>query len=104
VGVNQPLKHGDVEFFLRGFGEQTDGYSLTMLAVRDPGYGLVITAGFLLLLGLTVSLNFPRAWIQARAEPDGTLRLAGWAERRACDFGREFASLVEDMEAWKASS
>lgn len=104
VGINQPLKYRDVEFFLRGYGEQEGGYGLTLLAVRDPGYRLVITAGFLMFLGLTMSLNFPRSWIQARADPDGTLRLAGWAERRACDFGREFASLVEDIEKWKAST
>jgi hypothetical protein len=69
--------------------------------VHDPGYGLIVAAGFLLLSGLTVSFNFPRSWIQARTEPDGTLRLAGWAERRACDFRREFTRLMGEMEGWK---
>jgi cytochrome c biogenesis protein len=101
VGVNQPLRHGGVGFYLRGYGEQERGYSLTLVAVHDPGYGLFVAAGFLLLSGLTVSFNFPRSWIQARTEPDGTLRLAGWAERRACDFGRQFTRLVEEMGGWE---
>jgi cytochrome c biogenesis protein ResB len=97
VGVNQPLTYGGVGFYLSGYGERESGYSVTLLAVHDPGYGLVIAAGFLLLLGLTVSFNFPRCWIQARIEPDGSLDLAGWAERRAYDFGREFKALVEEF-------
>jgi cytochrome c biogenesis protein ResB len=101
VGVNQPLTYAGVGFYLRGYDEREGSHAVTLLAVRDPGYTLVILAGFLLLLGLTVSLNFPRGWIQARVEPDGTLQLAGWAERRACDFGREFTTLVEEMEDWK---
>jgi cytochrome c biogenesis protein ResB len=101
VGTNEPLKYGDVGFYLRGYAERETGYGLNLLVVHDPGYGLVVAAGFLLLLGLTVGFNFPRSWIQARTEPDGTLHLAGWAERRACGFGRQFTSLVEEMEDWK---
>ena len=102
VGINQPLAYAGIGFYLRSYGEREGGHAVTLLAVRDPGYTLVILAGFLLFLGLTVSLNFPRGWIQARVEPDGTLHLAGWAERRTCDFGREFTKLVDEMEAWKA--
>jgi cytochrome c biogenesis protein len=101
VGVNRPLAYAGVGYYLRGYGEREGGHAVTLLAVRDPGYTLVILAGFLLLLGLTVSLNFPRGWIQARIGPDGTLQLAGWAERRACDFGHEFTRLVEEMEDWR---
>jgi hypothetical protein len=87
---------------------------VTLLTVHDPGYGVVITAGFLLLLGLTVSFNFPHCCIHARIEPqgacpelaegacpelaEGTLRLAGRADRRACGFGREFEALVEEIK------
>jgi cytochrome c biogenesis protein ResB len=101
VGVNQPLAYAGVGYYLRGYAEREGGQAVTLLAVRDPGYPLVILAGFLLLLGLTVSLYFPRGWIQARVEPGGTLKLAGWAQRRACDFGREFTKLVQEMEGWK---
>jgi cytochrome c biogenesis protein ResB len=101
VGVNKPLAYAGVGFYLRGYGETQSGHAVTLLAVRDPGYAPVILAGFLLLLGLTVSLNFPRSWIKARVEPAGRLQLAGWAERRACDFGREFTTVVGEMEGWK---
>jgi len=101
VGVNQPLVYADVGFYLSGYGEREDGHAVTLLAVRDPGYSLVIVAGLLLLSGLTMSLYLPRGWIQARVEPGGILHLAGWAERRACDFGREFMALVEELENWK---
>jgi len=67
------------------------------LAVRDPGYGLVVAAGLLLLFGLTVTFNFPHCRIHARIEPEERLRLAGWADRRAWDFEREFVALVEEI-------
>jgi cytochrome c biogenesis protein len=97
VAVNQPLRYGDVGFYLRGYGDQEEGHSLMLLAVRDPGYVVVIASGFLLLVSLTVSVNFPRSWIRARIEAGGTLHLVGWAERRACDFGLEFMSVVDEI-------
>jgi cytochrome c biogenesis protein len=105
VAVNEPLAYAGVGFYLRGYSEREGGHAVTLLAVRDPGYTPAIAAGFLLLLGLTVSFNFPRGWIQSRAEPeDGTLHLVGWAERRAFDFGREFAALVGELEDRKIGS
>ena len=97
VRVNEPLTYGGVGLYLRGYAGTEGRHSVTLLAVRDPGYSPAIVAGFLLLLGLTVSLNFPYRCVHARIEPEGTLRLAGRAERRACDFGREFALLVEEL-------
>jgi cytochrome c biogenesis protein len=94
IRVNEPLIYGGVGLHLQAYAEASNGYSVTLLAVHDPGYSLVIAAGFLLLLGLTVSFNFPHCRIHARIEPEGTLRLAG---RRAWDFGREFALLVEEI-------
>ncbi len=97
VWVNEPLSYGGVGLYLQAYAEAPDGYSVTLLAVHDPGYGVVIAAGFLLLLGLTVSFNFPHCWVHARIGPEGTLRLAGRADRRACDFGREFEALVQEI-------
>ena len=106
VRVNEPLNCRPVRLYLQAYAVTPDGYSVTLLAVHDPGYGVVITAGFLLLLGLTVSFNFPHCCIHARIEPqgacpelaEGTLRLAGRADRRACGFGREFEALVEEIK------
>ncbi len=97
VQVNEPLNYGGVGFYLSGYEQREGGYRVTLVAVRDPGYGLVVVAGFLLLLGLTVSFNFPHCWIHARIEPDGILCLAGRVERWAGDFGREFAGLAEEL-------
>ena len=97
VLVNKPLTYGPVRLYLQAYAGTPDGYSVTLLAVHDPGYGMVITAGFLLLLGLTVSFNFPHCCVHARIEPQGTLRLTGRADRRAHNFGREFEALVEEI-------
>ena len=97
VQVNEPLTYGGLGFYLRGYGEAEGGYSVTLLAAHDPGYGLVIAAGFLLLLGLAVIFYFPSGCVHARVGPDGTLRLAGQADRRAYDFEREFAALIEEL-------
>lgn len=98
IRLNEPLHYHGVGLLLQAYQETAGGTSVTLLAVRDPGYGLVIAAGFLLLLGMTVSFNFPRCCVRTCVEPEGALRLAGWADRRACDFGREFALLVEEIE------
>jgi cytochrome c biogenesis protein ResB len=99
--VNAPLAYKGTGLYLHAYSAREGGYGVILLAVHDPGYGLVIAAGFLLLLGLTASFNFPRGWIQARLLPDGTLHLAGWADRRAYHFQNEFAMLVEDVQNWK---
>ncbi|MFQ6101452.1 MAG: cytochrome c biogenesis protein ResB [Anaerolineae bacterium] len=98
VRVNQPLSYGPVALHLRGYGGSEGAYSLTLLAVRDPGYGLTIAAGLLLLLGLAVSFNFPHCCVRARVDPGGVLWLAGQAEHRAYSFEREFETLVEELE------
>jgi cytochrome c biogenesis protein ResB len=97
VRVGEPLTYGLVGLVLQGYAEAPGGTSVALLAVRDPGYGPVVAAGLLLLLGLTVSSNFPHCWVHARIDPDGTLRLAGRADRRACDFGREFTALAGEI-------
>jgi len=98
VLVNQPLSYGPLELYLRGYGGQEGRYDVTLLIVRDPGYGLVVAAGLLLLLGLSASFNFPHCYVHARIEPEGVLRLAGRAERRAYGFEREFEMLAEELK------
>jgi len=97
VQVGKPLTYGPIGLHLRSYGGTKEQYSVTLLAVHDPGYGVVIAAGFLLLLGMTVSFNFPHCRVHARLEQGKALRLAGRADRRAWDFGREFEALTEEL-------
>jgi cytochrome c biogenesis protein ResB len=97
IRVNEPLTYDGIGFHLHGYEGIEERYSITLLVVRDPGYGPVVAAGFLLLLGMTVSFNFPHCWVHARVDPEGALHLAGRADRRAYGFGREFAALVEEI-------
>ncbi len=97
VQVNQPLTYGGLGFYLRGYTETEGGTSVTLLAVYDPGYGLAVAAGFVLLLGLVAILYFPACSVYAKIAPGRPLRLAGQADRRAADFGRAFAALVGEI-------
>jgi len=97
IRVNEPLTYNGIGFHLYGYESIEERYSITLLVVRDPGYGPVVAAGFLMLLGMTVSFNFPHCWVHARVDPEGVLYLAGRADRRAYGFGREFAALVEEI-------
>jgi len=98
VRVNGPLSYNGIGFSLQGFRKVEDSYEVTLLAVYDPGYGVVIAAGLLLLLGLAMIFHFPYCCVRARIGADGGLRLAGEAGRYASDFEREFATLVQEIE------
>jgi cytochrome c biogenesis protein ResB len=98
VRLNEPLAYDGIRFTLQSYQATGDKYTVTLLAVRDPGLGLVFGAGFLLLWGLAVSFNFPHCRVYARAEPDGALRVIGRAGRQAPDFWREFAALAAELK------
>jgi len=95
--LNEPLHFGGIRFTLQGYQRTTDGFTLGLLAVHDPGYEPVIAAGFLLSLGLTVSFYFPHCYLHAHITSEGVLRLAGRADRRACDFSREFDAIKDQL-------
>lgn len=97
VGVNQPLTYRGLRVYLTGYRQGENGYDVTLLAVRDPGFVAVVAAGFLFLAGMIISLYFPRSTIAVRREEGGVVRVAGWADHRAYDFEREFAGLVADL-------
>jgi cytochrome c biogenesis protein ResB len=98
VRVNEPLTFDGIAIYLQSYQEIEGSFSITLLAVHDPGYGPVIAAGFLLLLGLVVVFDFPHCSIHAQIKSEGTLCLAGEAERCAYDFGHEFAALVKEIK------
>jgi cytochrome c biogenesis protein ResB len=97
VRLNQPLSYRGVAFTLRSYTSHDEGHSVTLQAARDPGYGLVVVAGLLMFLGMTVSFNLPFCCIHVRIQPGGILRLAGRADRRAWRFEPEFAALVREI-------
>ncbi len=97
VRLNEPLSFRSVAVYLTGYAGSQGGYRVTFLVVHDPGYGLVICAGLLLLIGLTVSLNFPLARIQARVSAEEIL-LTGQCGRQAWEFDREFAAVAGEAE------
>lgn len=98
VRVNEPLTCDGIGLYLQGFREVEGSYEVTLLAVHDPGYGWVVVAGFLLLLGLAVIFHFPYCCVRARIGADGELRLAGESGRYASDFEREFVALTQEIE------
>jgi len=98
VRLNEPLAYKSMRIYLRGYEGKEGHYTILLLAGHDPGYPLFVVAGCMLLLGLCVSFFLPHSCVQARIQPEGTLSLAGHADRQAYSFGREFASLVAELK------
>jgi cytochrome c biogenesis protein len=95
--VNQPIHDQGVRIHLQGYQQVGDDYLLSLLMVHDPGYPLTLAAAFLVLLGMTISFNFPHRCIHIKLEKDGPVYLAGRAERRDYDLEDEFGKLVEEL-------
>jgi cytochrome c biogenesis protein len=85
------LKVGDVTFEFA-----LDRY-IVLQVVRDPGFKLVILAGFLTMGGLIFSFYFPHKRLWARVTAD-ELWLGGRTERDAVGFEKEFAGLVKGLK------
>jgi cytochrome c biogenesis protein ResB len=103
IGVNQPASTHGIRFYLQGYRLDEGRYAVTLMAVHDPGYGVVVLGGLLFLAGILVALYFPRSSVRIRITgPSGTLRLTGWADHRAYDFDRDFAALAADLrQDWR---
>ena len=104
TAVNRPLALPGVHVYLLGYRPTAAGDAVTLLAVHDPGYGLVIAGGLLLLLGVSVAVGFPHCSVHVRIAADGTLHLAGFADRGAIGFGHEFAGLATELRKVVVSS
>jgi cytochrome c biogenesis protein len=85
------LKLGDVTFEFA-----LDRY-IVLQMVHDPGFKLVVLAGFLVMGGLIVSLYFPHKRLWARVTAD-ELWLVGRTGRDVVGFEKEFAGLVEGLK------
>lgn len=100
VRVNHPLRHAGVNYYLRGYRlNESEACDVTLSAVRNSGFGLLIAAGLGLLCGVTLTFHFPHRRVWARLEPTGETRLAGsttWDKER---FARQFEALVVELRA-----
>jgi cytochrome c biogenesis protein len=85
------LKVGDVTFDFT-----LDRY-IVLQVVHDPGFRLVILAGFLVMGGLVFSFYFPHKRLWARVTAN-ELWLAGRTEQDAVGFEKEFAGLVKGLK------
>lgn len=97
IQLNEPFTYQGIGFYLRSYALCGEGYRVTLQAVRDPGYAVVVAAGLLLFLGLTVSFHFPHCCIWARIESQEVLRLAGHADRHVWAFERVFDALMAEI-------
>jgi cytochrome c biogenesis factor len=104
IGVNRPAAEHGTRLVLQGYSPIGSRYAVTLLAVHDPGYPVVVAGGLLFLASIVVTLYFPRSTVHVRIARSGGLRLAGWADHRATDFDRDFADLAAALAAtgrWK---
>lgn len=99
VRVNAPLVYKGLRAYLRGYVGGEGHYIVTLWVTRDPGYPLIVMGGFLLVVGMTLTFNFPYAWIQG-CIVEGALTITGGVRgvarwKAGDDFGRTFAALVK---------
>jgi cytochrome c biogenesis protein len=77
--------------------EFTPDHYTVFMAVHNPSFVPLVAAGFLLLIGLSLSFYFPHKRLWAIATSEGEMRLAGMAEKNKESFSQEFAALVEGL-------
>ncbi len=99
IRVNEPLVYQSIGFHLSGYVQTRDQTAVVLQVVYDPGYALIIIAGFLVLIGMMVTFNMPFSCIRACLTEDGVLHLGGWADRRAYGFAHAFESFVQQAVA-----
>jgi len=73
VRVNGPLRFRGLGVYLMGFREREGGGVLTLQVVHDPGEGVALAGGLLLLAGVTATVYLPHRWVIARLERGQTV-------------------------------
>lgn len=76
---------------------------VVLQVVSDPGFRLAVSAAFLIMGGLIVSLYFPHRRIWAKVTGD-EVRLAGLTVGDKFGFEREFAAVAERIEKLNADT
>ena len=78
IRANHPLHYDGVKFYLRSYGDGAEGmFSVTLLAVYDPSWPVMVWAGILGLVGLILSLWLPFEQFWGQKNADGAWELAG---------------------------
>jgi cytochrome c biogenesis protein len=99
VEVNHPLNHADVNYYLQGYRlSESGGCDVTLSAVYDPGFGLVIAAGLCLVLGATLTFYFPHRRIWARLKPSGEVTVVGSTAWDRELFTHQFEALLAELK------
>ena len=98
IRVNEPMVFEGVGFYLKSFSTGSDGDTVNLQAVYDPGYEVVVAAGFLLLIGLAISFNFPYSCVRIRLGPQGEIWLAGSTNLKTVEFEREFTEIAAKVK------
>jgi hypothetical protein len=98
IELNNPLYLHKLSLHLVGFQSTPQGNQIRFKAVHDPGYGLVVAGGFVLLGALAVTLIFPPCSIKARAGQNGQILLYGKSSRYAHAFRVEFWQIVRECD------
>jgi cytochrome c biogenesis protein len=96
IRVNEPLRFRGLGIYLTGFRQEEAGTRLALQVARDPGAGIALAGGLLLLAGATAAVYLPRQRIYARLEREQTL-LTIRSSGRADEPEAELAQLVEEL-------
>jgi len=99
--LSAPLSYEGVGFYLYAYEPvENAGYSVTLMAVYDPGFWPVIGAASLLLVGMLLTIYFPRRRFWARVTGEEVL-LCGRAERGLTPFEGEWEKIIREVEGRK---
>jgi cytochrome c biogenesis protein len=108
VRINHPLTYGGVSYYLQGYHlpdafagsiSAAETCAVTLEAVHDPGYNLVIAAGLILLAGVMLTFHFPHRRLWARMDATGRTTLVGSTAWDRDRFRQQFEALVYELES-----
>jgi hypothetical protein len=94
--LNHPLNSNRMQVTLIGFWEEEAGTGLRLLVGRDPGSGVALAGGLLLLAGVSMSLYLPHTYVLVRLDTERTL-LSVRVTSRMGDRGEEVAALSREL-------
>ena len=98
IELNNPLYLQTFSLHLVSFESTPQGNRIRVKAVHDPGFGLVVAGGFVMLSALAVTLFVPPCSIRVRSGQDGQIVLHGKFSRYAHGFRAEFWQIARECD------